>query len=323
MMSRVVAICLLAATLAGPALARELTAAEVNGADITKSKDKGSRPVLIRAQVLLDRAGFSPGVIDGRAGGNFVNACRAFQKQNELKESGELDPPTWSKLVETSADPALSDYVITDDDAKGPFVEEIPDSFEKKAELKRLAYTGPEELVAEKFHMDEDLLDQLNPGKALDRPGSSIVVANVKRALPKIQVQRVVVEKNERSVRAFDRDGKQVGFYPASIGSEDKPAPTGTFKITREVRDPVYFYNPNFQFRGVRAKQKLKLAPGPNNPVRSVWMNLNERSYGLHGTAEPAKVGKTYSHGCVRMTNWDAQKLATMVKKGTKVEFVD
>src|SRR5262245_2131895 len=323
MMSRVVAICLLATTLAGPALARELTAAEGNGADITKSKDKGSRPVLIRAQVLLDRAGFSPGVIDGRAGGNFVNALRAFQQQNRMKESGELDPPTWSKLVETSADPALSDYVITDDDAKGPFVEEIPDGFEKKAELKRLAYTGPEQLQAEKVHMDEDLLEQLNTGKALDRPGTSIVVANVTQTPPKIQVQRVVVEKNQRSVRAFDREGKQVGFYPASIGSEEKPAPTGTFKITRVVRDPVYFYNPKFQFRGVRAKQKLKIAPGPNNPVGSVWMNLNERSYGLHGTAEPAKVGKTYSHGCVRMTNWDAQKLATMVKKGTKVEFVD
>jgi len=323
MMSRLVAICLLAATLAGPAFARDLTVAEVNGADITKSKDKSSRPVLIRAQVLLDRAGFSPGVIDGRAGSNFVNALRAFQQQNGLKDSGELDPPTWSKLLETSAEPALGDYVISDDDAKGPFVEDIPDSFEKKAELKRLAYTGPEELVAEKFHMDEDLVEQLNPGKALDRPGTSIVVANVKRAPPKIQVQRVVVEKNARSVRAFDREGKLVGFYPASIGSEEKPAPTGTFKITRVVRDPVYFYNPKFQFRGVRAQQKLKIAPGPNNPVGSVWMNLNERSYGLHGTAEPAKVGKTYSHGCVRMTNWDAQKLATMVKKGTKVEFVD
>ena len=323
MMSRLVAICLLAATLAGPAFARDLTVAEVNGADITKSKDKSSRPVLIRAQVLLDRAGFSPGVIDGRVGSNFVNALRAFQQQNGLKDSGELDPPTWSKLLETSAEPALGDYVISDDDAKGPFVEDIPDSFEKKAELKRLAYTGPEELVAEKFHMDEDLVEQLNPGKALDRPGTSIVVANVQRAPPKIQVQRVVVEKNARSVRAFDREGKLVGFYPASIGSEEKPAPTGTFKITRVVRDPVYFYNPKFQFRGVRAQQKLKIAPGPNNPVGSVWMNLNERSYGLHGTAEPAKVGKTYSHGCVRMTNWDAQKLATMVKKGTKVEFVD
>jgi lipoprotein-anchoring transpeptidase ErfK/SrfK len=170
----------------------------------------------------------------------------------------------------------------------------------------------------------EDLLEQLNPGKALDRAGTSIVVANVKQAPPqKAQVLRVVVEKASRTVRAFDRNGKLVGFYPASIGNDEKPAPTGKLKITRVVRDPAYFYNPKFQFRGVHAQQKLKIAPGPNRPVGSVWINLNEKTYGIHGTAEPAKVGKTYSHGCVRMTNWDASKLATMVKKGTTVEFVD
>src|SRR5262245_2276309 len=323
MMIRLLAICLLAATVAGPAVGRELTVAEINSAEIGKGKEKNARAVLIRAQVLLDRAGFSPGVIDGRNGSNFVNALRAFQKQNGLKESGEPDPPTWSKLVETSADPALSDYVVTPEDTKGPFVEDIPDKLEKKAELKKLSYTGPTELLAEKFHMDEDLLEQLNKGKPLDQAGTSIVVANIPQAAPKIEVQRVVVEKKQRSVRAFDRDGKLVGFFPASIGSDEKPPPSGTLKITRIVRDPVYSYDPKFQFRGVRAKQKLKIAPGPNNPVGSVWMNLNEKSYGLHGTPEPAKVGKSYSNGCVRMTNWDAGKLAAMVKKGTIVEFVD
>ena len=324
MMSRLIAICLLAAAgLAGPAFGRELTVAEVNGAEIAKTKDKSSRAVLIRAQVLLDRAGFSPGVIDGRTGSNFVNALRAFQQQNGLKDSGELDPPTWSKLIGSSAEPVLSDYVITPEDAKGPFVAEIPDSLEKKAELKQLPYTGLMELLAEKFHMDEDLLEQLNPGKALDRAGTSVVVANVPQAPPKTQVLRVVVEKAQRSVRAFDRQGKLVGFYPASIGSDEKPAPAGKLKITRIVRDPVYSYDPKFQFRGVHAQEKLKIAPGPNGPVGSVWMNLNEKTYGIHGTAEPAKVGKTYSHGCVRMTNWDAGKLAAMVKKGTIVEFVD
>jgi len=323
MMTRLLAICLLAASVAGPAFGRDLTVAEVNSAEIGKGKERNSRPVLIRAQVLLDRAGFSPGVIDGRNGSNFVNALRAFQQQNGLKDAGELDPPTWSKLLETSADPALSDYVITPEDTKGPFVEEIPEKFEKKAELKRLAYTGPTELLAEKFHIDEDLLEELNRGKSLDQPGTSIVVANIRREPPKIQVQRIVVEKNQRSVRAFDRDGKLVGFYPASIGSDEKPAPTGTLKITRVVRDPVYVYDPKFQFRGVHAQQKLKIAPGPNNPVGSVWMSLNERTYGIHGAAEPAKVGKAASHGCVRMTNWDAGRLAAMVKKGTKVEFVD
>lgn len=321
MMRRVIAICLVAAGLAGSAFGRELTLTEVNGAEIAKAKS--SRAVLTRAQVLLDRGGFSPGVIDGRAGGNFTNALRAFQQQHGLKDSGELDPPTWSKLVERSAEPALREYVITPEDVKGPFVPDIPDSFEKKAALERLSYTGPVELLAEKFHMDEDLLEQLNPGKALDRAGTSIVVANLKQTPQKAEVRRVVVEKTQRTVRAFDRDGRLVGFYPASIGSDEKPAPTGKLKITRVVRDPVYVYNPKFQFHGVHAREKLKIAPGPNSPVGSVWMKLNERTYGIHGTAEPAKVGKTYSHGCVRMTNWDAGKLATMVKKGTTVEFVD
>ena len=286
MRSRIIAICMLAASVAGPAFGRDLTVAEVNGAELGKGKDKNARPVLIRAQVLLDRAGFSPGVIDGRNGSNFVSALRAFQKQNGLKESGELDPPTWAKLLEASADPALADYAIKAEDTKGPFVEEIPDKLEKKAELKRLAYTGPTELLAEKFHMDEDLLEELNKGKALDQPGTSIVVANVPQESPKIQVQRIVVEKNARSVRAFDRAGKLIGFYPASIGSHEKPAPSGTLKITRVVRDPVYFYDPKFQFRGVKAQQKLKIAPGPNGPVGSVWMNLNEKPMGF--TARPS-----------------------------------
>ena len=282
-----------------------------------------SRPVLIKAQVLLDRAGFSSGVIDGRAGTNFINALRAFQQQNGLPERDDLDPATWAKLVATSEDPILTEYVVTPEDVRGPFVPEIPFSFEKKAELKRLAYTGPSELLAERFHMDEDLLDGLNPEAAVDRPGTSIVVANVNKIVPRVEVTRVVVEKAQRSVRAYDRDGKLVGFYPASIGSDEKPAPSGTLRITRVVREPVYFYNPKFRFPGVQAQRRLKIAPGPNNPVGSVWMNLNERSYGIHGTAEPAKIGRTYSHGCVRLTNWDARALAAMVKKGTVVEFVD
>jgi lipoprotein-anchoring transpeptidase ErfK/SrfK len=327
LMNRIIAICLVVAAAGfagsarGPAFGRELTLADVNGADF--ALEKKSRAVLIKAQVLLDRAGFSPGVIDGRAGGNFINAVRAFQGQNGLKESGDLDPPTWSTLVETSAEPVLIAYAVTAEDVKGPFVAEVPDSFEKKAELKRLAYTGAAELLAERFHMDEDLLEDLNSEKAIDQSGTGIVVANVKQAPSKVEVTKVVVEKTQRSVRAFNRDGKLVGFYPASIGSDEKPAPSGTLKITRVVREPVYIYNPKFQFRDVQAQKKLKIAPGPNNPVGSVWINLNERSYGIHGTAEPAKVGKTYSHGCVRLTNWDAKALAAMVKKGTVVEFVD
>jgi lipoprotein-anchoring transpeptidase ErfK/SrfK len=317
-------LCLLAAAvLPGSASACELTLAAVKGVNFPCPQPKESRAALITAQVLLDRAGFSPGAIDGRPGSNFVNALRVFQQQNGLDQSGELDPPTWSKLTRNSAGPVMSEYVVSADDVRGPFVPEIPDDFEQQAALKKLAYTGPAELLAERFHMDEELLRELNRDKTIDRAGTSILVANVRRTPPKVQVVRLLVDKPRRFVRAFDRDGKLVGFFPASIGSNEKRAPTGTLKITRIVRDPVYYYNPKFQFPGVNARQRLKIAPGPNNPVGSVWMNLNERTYGIHGTAEPAKIGKTYSHGCVRLTNWDAKTLAAMVKKGTTVEFVE
>ena len=316
-------LLILAAGWSGSVSARPLAMADVNAAEFSTPQSRKKREVLLRAQVLLDRAGFSPGAIDGRRGGNFANALRAFQQHHELADSGTLDAPTWSKLTEGASDPVLIEYVTTADDVKGPFAEEIPDSLEKKATLKRLGYTGAVELLAERFQMDEDLLEDLNPKKEYDKRGTTIVVANVKQASPKLQVTRIVVEKGKRTLRAFDPEGRLVGFYPASIGSDERPPPSGTLKITRVVYNPHYVYDPRFQFDGVKAKTKIRIAPGPNNPVGSVWMNLNERSYGIHGTAEPSKIGKTYSHGCVRLTNWDAKVLAAMVKKGTTVEFVE
>jgi lipoprotein-anchoring transpeptidase ErfK/SrfK len=324
-MKHIAAICLLILTAGWPApvSARPLAMADVNAAEFSTPQNRKKREVLLKAQVLLDRAGFSPGAIDGRPGSNFVNALRAFQQQHELADSGALDAPTWSKLTEGASAPVLIEYVIAAEDVKGPFAEEIPDSYEKQAALKRLGYTVAAELLAERFHMDEDLLEDLNPKKELDRPGTTVVVANVKLAPPRLQVTRIVVEKGKRTLRAFDPEGRLVGFYPASIGSDERPPPSGTLKITRVVHNPHYVYDPRFQFDGVKAKTKIRIAPGPNNPVGAVWMNLNERSYGIHGTAEPSKIGKTYSHGCVRLTNWDARILAAIVKKGTTVEFVE
>jgi lipoprotein-anchoring transpeptidase ErfK/SrfK len=312
-------ICLVAAAAGLPAsgFALELAMADINGAD--PALPQAAPAAVVRAQVLLDRAGFSSGMIDGRLDGNFTNALRAFQQQTGIPESGDLDPPTWAKLVETSPEPALKEYVISREDVRGPFVSEIPDDYAKQAALKELAYTGPGELLAEKFHMDESLLTRLNPGKRLDRAGTRIVVANVRRPVPQIEVTRLVVDKAQGSLRAFDRDGRLVAYFPASLG--EKPTLRGTLKITRVVQDPVYYYNPKFRFPGVTAQRRLKIAPGPNNPVGSVWMNLDRHTYGIHGTAEPAKVGRAPSHGCVRLTNWDARALAAMVKKGTTVEF--
>jgi lipoprotein-anchoring transpeptidase ErfK/SrfK len=308
-----------------PLAARQLTPADVNAAEFGEGQKSPSQAVLLKAQVLLDRANFSPGTIDGRKGDNYANALRAFQQQNGISESGTLNRETWSKLLEKSADPVLIEYTIKNADVRGPFAEDIPDSYEKKAELKRLDYTGPLELLAERFHMDEDLLEELNKGKAFDKSGTAIVVANVnvKPVALTAKVGKLEVDKSRKSLRVLGTDGKLIAMYPASIGSEEKPAPSGTLKVVRIAQGPSYTYNPEFKFRGVKADRELKIAPGPNNPVGSVWIALNEKTYGIHGTPDPSKVGKVASHGCVRLTNWDALALAKLVRKGTAVVFVE
>lgn len=317
-----VPILMLLAT--NPLAARELTLADVNAANFGEGSKGQSQAVLIKAQVLLDRANFSPGVIDGRKGENYANALRGFQQQNGLNASGELDALTWGKLTQ-GVDAALIEYIISEADIRGPFSENIPKDYEKKAALKRLDYTGPDEMLAERFHMDEELLEQLNRGKSFDKAGTTIVVANVnvKPVALTGKVGKLEVDKSRKSVRVLTPDGKVLAMYPASVGSEEKPAPSGALKVVRVARSPTYTYNPEFKFRGVKADRELKIAPGPNNPVGSVWIALNEKSYGIHGTAEPSKVGKAESHGCVRLTNWDALALAKMVKKGTPVAFLD
>jgi lipoprotein-anchoring transpeptidase ErfK/SrfK len=312
-----------ATVFTAPASAAELTLSDINGAAFVAAAEDQPRAVIVKAQVLLDRAGFSSGVINGRTGENFTNTLRAFQHQNGIAESGDLDEATWAKLAKTSDAPAMVEYAISKADVQGPFVPELPDSLDKMATLTRLAYTGPQERLAERFHMDEALLADLNPDKAFDKAGITIVVAEVTRRLPQSTVVKIEVDKANHLVRAFEAGGKLVGVYPASIGSAEKPAPTGTLRITRIIHNPVYYYDPRFNFPGVEAKTRLKIAPGPNNPVGAVWMNLNARSYGIHGTAEPAQVGKIGSHGCVRLTNWDAWALAAMVKRGTVVVFLD
>lgn len=310
----------LAPAAAGPA--RSLAPDDINAAAF--SSGKSSEAANIKAQVLLDRARFSPGVIDGHHGENFSNALRAYQERNGLAVSGKLDTPTWEKLTR-DADPAVIEYTITAADVKGPFADEIPKKMEKQADLKRLDYRSSGEMLAERFHMDEQLLERLNRGADLDQAGTAITVANVnmKPVALEAKLGRIEVDKKRKLVRALDADGKSIAIYPASIGSKEKPAPSGTLKVTRVAKNPNYTYNPDYKFRGVKAKEEFKIAPGPNNPVGVVWIALNEKGYGIHGTPDPEKVGKGYSHGCVRLTNWDALALAAMVKKGTVVEFVD
>jgi lipoprotein-anchoring transpeptidase ErfK/SrfK len=311
--------------LAAPPQSKKLELDAVNKADLAAKEESGVSPALIKAQVLLDRARFSPGVIDGRNGENVQNAIKAFEKAHNLKIDGKLDEELWTKLNEPSSEPVLAEYTISDKDVEGPFVEEIPDKLEDLVGLDRLAYTGPEELLAEKFHMDEDLLKALNPGKNLDKAGTSIVVANVNAARESNagKVAKIEIVKSERVLRALAEDGSTIAVYPASIGSDEKPAPTGTHTVRATAQNPTYTYNPEYAFKGVKAKEKFVIKPGPNNPVGSAWIDLSVESFGIHGTPEPAKVGKAYSQGCVRLTNWDVEELAKMVRKGTSVTFLD
>jgi lipoprotein-anchoring transpeptidase ErfK/SrfK len=324
-MKRSIFVCLVLASLAlaDASSARPLTADDVNAADFG-AKQKSPQALNLKAQVLLDRAGFSPGAIDGRNGQNFENALRAFQRKNAVNQSGKLDKDTWDKLAQGS-EPLLIEYTISGADLKGPFADQIPVKYEDRAKLKRLDYTSAAEMLAERFHMDQEFFEELNRGKVLDQAGTAILVANVSTKPVALGAKAVKLEVDTQNniVRVLAKDGALLAAYPASIGSEEKPAPSGTLKVVRVARSPTYTYDPDFKFHGVKAKEKVHIAAGPNNPVGSVWIALDQKSYGIHGTAEPSKVGKTDSHGCVRMTNWDALALAKIVRKGMPVQFID
>jgi lipoprotein-anchoring transpeptidase ErfK/SrfK len=282
-----------------------------------------TRAATFKAEVLLDRLDISPGIIDGKTSENAGKAIAAFQRSRNLPASGKLDRMTWDKLCESTNAPALIAYTITDDDVRGPFVPEIPRDLEGMARLSQLGYRSPAELLAEKFHTSEDLIKLLNRDKPVDRVGTIITVPNVADGRPAGQVLRIEVDKPANAVRAFGRNDEMVAFYPASVGSREKPAPSGTYHIGRVVKDPTYHYDPKFRFKGVRTDRELTVAPGPNNPVGLVWIDLNKPTYGIHGTSHPEEVGKTGSHGCVRLTNWDALDLAKRVRRGTPVAFLD
>jgi lipoprotein-anchoring transpeptidase ErfK/SrfK len=218
----------------------------------------------------------------------------------------------------------LVDYVISAEDVKGPFVADIPNDLEKMSELKRLGYRNARELLAEKFHMDEALLALLNPAQSFEKAGAHITVANVERKPTGQRVTRITVSKAARSLMAFDANGGIIAFYPASIGSEDTPSPpAGVHKVRNAAANPIYYYKPSLQLGEMGAARSLKVPRGPNNPVGAMWIGLDKPSYGIHGTPEPEKVGLAFSHGCVRLTNWDVVALAQMVRKGTEVVFLD
>jgi lipoprotein-anchoring transpeptidase ErfK/SrfK len=308
-----------------PALAAKLDVAAINNAELgsrSPPKDK-IEAVTIKAQVLLDRAQFSPGEIDGRLGENAQKALRAFADANNLSADQLLTRAIWKMLSGVSKDPVIAEYVIANDDVKGPFLKKIPAKMEAMKDLKALSYSSPREAIAEKFHMSEALLAALNPGKKFNRAGERIFVANVLDKQTKFTVGRIEVDKARQTVRVLDPLGAMIGFFPATVGSEEKPTPSGSFKVVSVDANPIYRYNPAYKFKGVKSRKPFTIRPGPNNPVGSYWIGLSAEGYGIHGTPDPSKVSKAESHGCVRLTNWDAAWLGANVKKGTPVVFVE
>lgn len=229
------------------------------------------------------------------------------------------------KALRADERPVTLTYTITERDAAGPFLNKLPSKMEDMKDIPKLGFTSPREALAEKFHMSEQLLAALNPGRRFDRAGDTIVVVDTASAgegAP-AKADRVEVDKVRQTVKLFDKSNALIGFYPATVGSEDKPSPSGTLKVTEVSKNPLYRYNPAYHFKGVRSRKPFTIKPGPNNPVGTVWINLSAEGYGIHGTPSPDKISKAESHGCVRLTNWDAERVAGHVAKGTPVAFVE
>ena len=248
------------------------------------NSQKPSTPLLVKLQVLLDRAHASPGEIDGTLGDNTREAISAYAEVNGLQSTEQATEELWRKITENGTEPALVTYKITEKDIRGPFSKKIPEDFRAKAAMDRLGYTSPRELLAEKFHMSQDLLRKLNPGASFDKEGQEIVVANVEHESLSGKISRVEVDPNRQRVKASEGD-KVVALYPATVASEDRPTPRGEFKVTKITENLVYHYDPALHFRGVHVNEKLNLPPGPS----------------------------------IRLTNWDALELAKHLSTGTPV----
>ena len=293
------------------------TAAVESGATTADTDEPD--PAMIRLQVLLDRAGASPGVIDGYDGENVSKAVRAFETMRGLPADGQLDDAVISAL-ETSNDPVAGTYQITAEDL-AEIGDPIPEDYKEMAERDFLGYASIQEDIAERFHMDIDLLAKLNPGASFSE-GDQVIVTAYGPDLS-AEVARIEADKGLRQLRAYDANDNLVVAYPATIGSTSNPSPSGTHEVMGVAEMPNYTYNPDVNFQQGDNAEKLLIPPGPNGPVGSMWIDLSEPTFGIHGTPEPALIDKTNSHGCVRLTNWDANELAKMVKPGVEVVFVD
>lgn len=311
--------------------------------EVKEKGDPSLPPATLWLEVVLDRLGFSSGVIDGEMTPFDKQALAAFQQANDLARTGELDEATQQALARWQKVPATLLVRIPAAFAKGPFYPDLPHDAARQAQYRQLGYRDLTEALAERFHTTPQLLIALNGPKAKVGPDAVLRVPNTDEADPsgfgpdtrgwnatlmrlgvaaqQPEAAKVVVDKSESVLRAFDEDGKLIAQFPATMGSEHDPLPLGDWTIKGSARNPTFQYSPDLFWDVSDSEPDRKLPPGPNGPVGVVWLDLSKEHYGIHGTGEPVSIGKSESHGCVRLTNWDAARLAQMVKPGTPATF--
>lgn len=297
---------------------------------------------ILHVQVILDKLGFSPGVLDGKGGQSLEAALKGFQTSRALPVSGKADARTQRELYKYRAWRPIVTLALTENVLRGPFVNPLPKEPTDQAKLDQLSYRNVMEALAERFHTTTATLVALNSPSTKLAPGTKIVLPN---ALPTSRdygstdakwaatlsslnvgamqptAKRIVVDKSEGVLKVFDAQDQLVAQFPATMGSKNDPLPIGKWTIKGVAYNPVFHYNPDLFWDAAPSDEKAKLPPGPNNPVGVVWIDISKPHYGIHGTPEPQTIGRAESHGCIRLTNWDAARLSLMVKTGVPAIF--
>lgn len=320
---------MLKATLLVWVLLGMVAAAQEESAPVVPSGLTPAASKVLDVQVMLDRAGFSPGEIDAAAGSTLRKALAAFQTSRSLPATGRLDDQTVQRLAEeTGQQPTVVTYILSDADVAGPFQPNIPQDLVEQSKLATLGYRDALEALAEKFHASPALLKKLNPDARFTSAGEQIVAPNVTpfeatdlaKPTP-ASGARIVVSKRTSTLTVEDAKGQVLFFAPVTTGSAHDPLPAGQWKVTGVQMAPPFHYNPDLFWDADPSHSKAKIPPGPNNPVGVAWIDINKPHWGIHGTPEPAMIGRTQSHGCVRMTNWDVRRVVEWAKPGTPVIF--